>query len=162
MPNVEPWMRVVLAKSVIWLYQSIHTIELCHRSRTNEASEFMEEQPKNLSVEPETPVASQIPAASRRRLLKLGAIAVPAAITLASGPAAAAASALNCRVAVPNYIKADGTPGDATNFAFQDADGIVTGTELQAGTVPDAYVQYINNLTPGQGKSCLTSALGTP
>lgn len=156
MSSAKPLDRVALAKSVIWLYHDVHTIELCFRSRTNEASEFMEEQPKMQSVELESP------ATSRRRLLKLGAVAVPAAITLASGPAAAATSALNCRVAVPEYVKADGTPGDATNFAFQDADGIVTGAELQAGTVPDAYVQYINNLSPGQGKSCLTSALGTP
>jgi hypothetical protein len=111
------------------------------------------------------PNSSDAMVASRRRLLKLGAIAAPAVITLASGPAAAAASVTNCHVIVPQYLKLDQATGryvagDALDFVAQDTDGIVRGSELATpGAVPDSYVQYISNLSPGQGRSCLSSVL---
>lgn len=46
--------------------------------------------------------------ASRRHLLKLGAMAAPAVITLVPASARAAASALNCRVPFPTNVDSNG------------------------------------------------------
>lgn len=46
--------------------------------------------------------------ASRRHLLKLGAMAAPAVITLAPASARAAASVLNCRVPFPDNVDSNG------------------------------------------------------
>ena len=46
--------------------------------------------------------------ASRRHLLKLGAMAAPAVITLAPASARAAASVLNCRVPFPTNVDSNG------------------------------------------------------
>ncbi len=48
--------------------------------------------------------------ASRRHLLKLGAMAAPAVITLAPASARAAASVLNCRVPFPENVDDKGDP----------------------------------------------------
>jgi hypothetical protein len=120
--------------------------------------------------------------ASRRHLLKLGAIAAPAAMMLKPGHAWAAS--VFCQVSIPllgrdgnnawrPIIAAPATlPGSTTTIAPDVAPGSIitvtaiqipptsgfyTGAQLQAGGLPAAHLAYLSGLQQGQGLSCLVS-----
>jgi hypothetical protein len=123
--------------------------------------------------------------ASRRHLLKLGAIAAPAAMMLKSGHAWAAS--VFCQISVP-LLGRDGNnawrpiigapatlPGTTTTIAPDVAPGSVitvvaiqapptngfySGSQLSGGglaTLPQAHIAYLSSLQQGQGLSCLVS-----
>ena len=119
-------------------------------------------------------------ASSRRTLLKLGAMAVPAVVTLKPAMAQAEASLAMCRIPIDREIDKDGkllSPGyTASSMGGKRAypppsKGYYLGQELidyqQTGTLPDgvyskeqfeAHIKYIKTLRPGDdGFTCLTS-----
>jgi hypothetical protein len=111
--------------------------------------------------------------ASRRQLLKIGAIAAPAVLTLKPGHAWAAS--FNCSVRVP-YIFQNTTTGVITPVLPIDSEpgappaGTVLvnpprvstgrfylGNEIVAGPIPDAHTRYLSTVTTGNGLTCLQS-----
>lgn len=118
-----------------------------------------------------TDVANATP--SRRSLLKIGAVAAPAVLTLRPGHAWAAS--FNCSVRIPYIIQnADGTiqpvlPIDSEPPRSVPAGQTIVppprvttgrfynGAELLAGSLPDAHVRYLSTVTAGQGLTCLQS-----
>jgi hypothetical protein len=114
--------------------------------------------------------------ATRRRVLKLGAIGATAVITVRPAMAQAAVSVLNCQIPVPDpanahsYVAADGSLVPAgTAGSFPGAGRAFTGEEvklaLNGGSLPhtnysqsQAYMNYIRNLRGGQsGFTCFAS-----
>ncbi len=114
--------------------------------------------------------------ASRRRVLKLGAIGAAAVVTVQPAMAQAAASVLNCQIPVPdpsqshNYIAADGSivpagtpgafPGPARAYTGEEVKAALNGVSLpHAGYDQSrAYMNYIRNLRGGQsGFTCFAS-----
>ncbi len=112
-------------------------------------------------------------ASSRRQLLKVGAIAAPAVLTLKPGHAWAAS--FNCTVRVP-YIFQDTTTGAITPVLPIDSEPPATptgsvlvnpprvttgrfyiGNEIVTGPVPDAHTRYLSTVQAGQGLTCLQS-----
>ena len=116
-------------------------------------------------------------AATRRRVLMLGAVGASAVITIRPALAQTAGSVLNCTIPVPDprkagqYIAADGSLVPAgTQGAFPPAPRPFTGeqirTALNGGVTPsgvardqmDAYLEYIRHLQQGQsGFTCFAS-----
>jgi hypothetical protein len=124
---------------------------------------------------------------SRRTLLKLGAMAAPAVITLKPAMANVQTSMAMCRIPVEVALDAQGRPRNAAAGAYGaesleggvDGDGYFApppkgyyyGQELidykRNGTLPDgiysqdqfeAHLSYIKNLRPGDsGFSCVAS-----
>jgi hypothetical protein len=122
--------------------------------------------------------------ASRRHLLKLGAIAAPAAMMLKPGHAWAA-SALTCRVPLNFFVGLDGNnawrpiaappgtlPGAVTTIAPDIAPGSIitisafvgppavgyyTGDQIKSGSLPSAHLIYLSGIQNGDGLSCLVS-----
>jgi hypothetical protein len=123
----------------------------------------------------QTPLSAEDAAvASRRRVLKLGAIGAATVVTVQPSLAHAAVSVLNCQIPVPstsgNWIAADGTLVPiGTPGAFPGTARALTGEEvknaLQTGYVPytqadasQAYLNYIRKLQYGQsGFTCFAS-----
>jgi hypothetical protein len=112
---------------------------------------------------------------SRRQLLKIGAVAAPAALTLRPGHAWAAS--FNCSVRIP-YIFQNTTTGDITPVLPIDSEPgpapagtvLVAPPRLNGGrfylgneilatgtTIPDAHVRYLGTVTAGNGLTCLQS-----
>lgn len=123
---------------------------------------------------PETEATS--PGASRRGVLMLGAVAASSVVTIRPALASTAASALNCRIPIPDpghegqYVAQNGklvAPG--TQGAVAPAPRPVTGTEARQmidGMSPpgfdprarQAYVNYIRRLQHGtSGFTCYAS-----
>jgi hypothetical protein len=113
-------------------------------------------------------------APSRRQLLKIGAIAAPAVLTLKPGHAWAAS--FNCSVRVPYIVQnADGTilpvspidaeppltvaPGQTIVAPPRIATGrFYLGNEIVGGpALPDAHIRYLSTVSAGQGLTCLQS-----
>lgn len=111
--------------------------------------------------------------ATRRALLKLGAVAVPAAVTVKPAFAAAAASAMMCTIPIPNNIDSTGTvqPGPGPNTYAPPPHGSYTGEEVRTQqpnqfVTPqqfDAHLQYIRRLSRGTpGYTCFASVASAP
>jgi hypothetical protein len=126
-------------------------------------------------------------ASSRRQLLKIGAVAAPAAMMLKSGHAWAASA--NCQIQIPllgrvtdvngaalavaQWRPISGAPANipgTTTLASPDpqagatvtvsavqAGQILRGGDIQAGTLNGAYLDYLTRVQQGQGLSCLVS-----
>lgn len=126
------------------------------------------------------------PASSRRTLLKLGAVAVPALVTLKASPAAAQVSILNCEIPFNTaelsgkWISADGNavPSE-TAYSYRLPATPYTGQQIKDGVMPsgvkltngqplteaawNAHVNYINKLTYGKpGFTCYASIKNRP
>lgn len=121
-------------------------------------------------------VASAASAAtSRRQMLRLGAVATGAVLTVRPAIAQAAGSVLNCQIPVPDVpkaseaIAADGTlvpSGTAGSFAGNRTfSGEQVKTALKGGNLPGtsydesrAYLNYIRRLQQGRsGFTCYAS-----
>lgn len=126
------------------------------------------------------------PASSRRTLLKLGAVAVPAFVTLKASPAAAQASILNCEIPFNTaelsgkWISASGNAVPAESpSSFRPPATPYTGEQIKSGVMPsgikltngdplnegawNAHVNYINKLTYGKpGFTCYASIKNRP
>lgn len=85
--------------------------------------------------------------ASRRHLLKLGAMAAPAVITLAPASARAAASVLHCYVPFPEGVNERGEPCSPTGGASQQAGILGNGN----GNGPGNGRGPANGNGPGNG-----------
>jgi hypothetical protein len=112
-------------------------------------------------------------APSRRQLLKIGAVAAPAVLTLKPGHAWAAS--FNCSVRIPYIIQnADGTivpvlPIDSEPPASVPAGQTIIapprvatgrfylGNEILGTGLPDAHIRYLTTVSAGQGLTCLQS-----
>jgi hypothetical protein len=126
-------------------------------------------------------------ASSRRQLLKIGAVAAPAAMMLKSGHAWAASA--NCQIQIPllgrvtaingaalgaaQWRAISGSPASlpgTTTLAAPDpqagatatvdaiqAGQILRGADIQAGSLNGAYLDYLTRVQQGQGLSCLVS-----
>jgi hypothetical protein len=120
-----------------------------------------------------TPATGVTGASSRRQLLKVGAIAAPAVLTLKPGHAWAAS--FNCTVRVP-YIFQNTTTGAITPVLPIDSEPGPTpagsvlvapprvttgrfyiGNEIVAGPIPDAHTRFLSTVSAGQGLTCLQS-----
>jgi len=114
--------------------------------------------------------SAQGPAASRRRVLQLGAIGAATVISVRPALAQTAVSVMTCEIPVPDparasqYIAPDGTlvapgtpgavPGSATPFAGEDVRRALTQGGSLPGTSADqneAYLNYIRRLQAGTG-----------
>ena len=119
---------------------------------------------------------------TRRAMLRLGAIAVPAIVTMK--PAYATnTSVMKCQIPVPNsansgkWIKSDGTlVASGTSNSYPGPSRAYTGQEILTNTKPsitmtngqslstnawNAHVEYIKKLTRGtQGFTCFASVAG--
>jgi hypothetical protein len=121
------------------------------------------------------PAETMVQVPSRRQLLKIGAIAAPAALTLRPGHAWAAS--FNCSVRIP-YIFQNTTTGDITPVLPIDSEpgAVPPGTVLvnpprvssgrfylgdeivaTGSTIPNAHVRYLGTVTAGNGLTCLQS-----
>jgi hypothetical protein len=129
----------------------------------------------DISKQDETAAAANAANAtpSRRQLLKIGAIASPAVLTLRPGHAWAAS--FNCSVRIPYIIQnADGTivpilPIDSEPPASVPAGQTIIapprpvsgrfylGDEILAAGLPDAHIRYLSTVSAGQGLTCLQS-----
>jgi hypothetical protein len=111
-------------------------------------------------------------ASSRRKLLKLGALAAPAVVTLKPAMAQHHVSMAMCRIPIDTYVKADGRPTDRPGKGFAPPpDGYYLGEDLlryrdvgaPAGVDEEqfqAHLKYIRSLRPGDdGFTCLTSLI---
>lgn len=120
--------------------------------------------------------------ASRRSLLRIGAIAVPAMVTMK--PAFAnQVSVMNCQIPVPNssntgkWIRNDGTlvasgssnsfPGPSRNYTGQEIltmtrpNITMTNGQTLSQSAFNAHVEYIKKLQRGtQGFTCFASVAG--
>lgn len=118
-------------------------------------------------------------AGTRRTLLKLGALAVPAVVTLKPAMAQAQASLAMCRIPIETAVDANGKPISPSSMTGKHAEGAFLppskgyyyGQELidyqQSGILPndvgteqafEAHIKYIKSLRPGDnGFTCLTS-----
>jgi len=121
----------------------------------------------------QNPDARQSSGASRRAVLRLGAIAVPAVVTLK--PAfAAATSVMNCQIPMNDWVDAYGNPTTAgAENAFAPPSRPYLGEEIRTMTVPsmrladgspmteqafNAHVEYIKKLQGGTaGFTCFAS-----
>jgi hypothetical protein len=123
----------------------------------------------------EAQIDNDLRAPTRRRLLQMGAIGATAVVTVRPALAQTAASALNCKIPVPDpahsgqYVAADGslvapgTPGSfygGWNFTGDEVKRALTGGNLP-GTYAEqssAYMSYIRRLQVGQsGFTCYAS-----
>lgn len=114
--------------------------------------------------------------ASRRALLRLGALGGAAIVTIRPAVAQAATSVLTCQIPVPdpgragNYIAADGAvvpPGTAGAFAppgaplkGQDVKAALSGATYPGkdAATSQAYTNYVRRLQHGQsGFTCFAS-----
>ena len=107
---------------------------------------------------------------SRRSLLRLGAVAVPAVITLKPAMATAQVSLAMCRIPIECKVDKDGKEVSDKGYA-PPPNGYYYGEDLiqygQTGKLPDgiysqkhfeAHLKYIQRLGPGDpGKTCVTS-----
>ncbi len=119
-------------------------------------------------------------ATSRRRVLRLGAVAAGAVVSIRPALAQTTGSVLTCEIPVPDtaragsYIAADGstvaagTPGafapPGRNLKGEDVRRALNGTTLP-GTTPEAsqaYVNYIRRLQRGQGGFTCFASLQMP
>ena len=119
-------------------------------------------------------------AASRRRVLMLGAIGASAIVSIRPALAQTAGSVLNCEIPVPDagragsYIAADGKlvangtkgafPGAPRPFKGEEARRALAGGQLP-GTDYDrskAYTNYIRRLQRGQGGFTCFASLQMP
>ena len=119
-------------------------------------------------------------AATRRRVLQLGAVTASAVVSIRPALAQTAGSVLACEIPVPDsgragsYIAADGstvaagTPGafapPGHPFKGEDVKRALTGSTLP-GTDPEAsraYVNYIRRLQRGQGGFTCFASLQMP
>jgi hypothetical protein len=137
------------------------------------------------SKETGTEISGQ--AASRRQLLKLGAVAAPAAMMLQAGHAWAASA--NCQVQIPllgrvtaiagsplpaaqwraisgipatlpgttTLIAPDPQAGSTVTVDATQSGQILRGSDIQAGTLNGAYLDYLARVQQGAGLSCLVS-----
>lgn len=80
--------------------------------------------------------------ASRRHLLKLGAMAAPAVITLAPASARAAASILNCRVPFPENVDSE---GNACTTPGRQSTGLGNGNASAAGNANASQTGHNNS-----------------
>ncbi len=126
-------------------------------------------------------------AASRRSLLKLGAVAAPAAMMLKSGHAWAAS--VNCQIQIPllgrvtevagsplpaaqwraisgapatlpgttTLIAPDAQAGSTATVDAVQTGQVLRGGDIQAGSLNGAYLDYLTRVQQGQGLSCLVS-----
>lgn len=95
--------------------------------------------------------------ASRRHLLKLGAMAAPAVITLAPASARAAASVLNCRVPFPQNVDSN---GDACATPSSQATGLGNGNASATGNANANPNAHQNSGWPGGTKPGNGNGLG--
>jgi hypothetical protein len=120
-----------------------------------------------------TPDAPNAGSASRRAVLRLGAVAIPAVVTLK--PAfAAAPSVMNCEIPVDKWVDAYGNPTTAgAEDAFAPPSRPYLGDEVRSMSPPsisladgnpmsqqafNAHVEYIKNMQRGTpGFTCFAS-----
>ena len=114
--------------------------------------------------------SAQGPAASRRRVLQLGAIGAATVISVRPALAQTAVSVMTCEIPVPDpsrasqYVAADGSlvapgtpgavPGAAMPFKGEDVRNVMTHGGRLPGTTAEqneAYVNYIRRLRSGTG-----------
>ena len=118
--------------------------------------------------------------ATRRRVLRLGAVTATAVVSIRPALAQTAGSVLNCDIPVPDaghpgsYITADGaTVAAGTPGAFAPPGRPLKGEDvkraLTGSTLPDAspeqsqaYVNYIRRLQRGQGGFTCFASLQMP
>ena len=129
--------------------------------------------------DPAAPVADP-GAATRRRVLMLGAAGASAIVSIRPALAQTAASVLHCEIPVPDpahagsYIAADGTtvaagtPGafapPGHKLAGEDVRRALAGTQLPGTSAESnsAYVNYIRRLQRGQGGFTCFASLQMP
>ncbi len=127
-----------------------------------------------------TPSSPDTGAATRRRVLALGAVSAGAVVSIRPALAQTAGSVLNCEIPVPDitrsgqYIDASGNvvapgskgafPPPGRPFKGEDVKRALAGAQLP-GTTPDsnrAYVAYIRRLQRGQGGFTCFASLQMP
>ncbi len=121
--------------------------------------------------------AAQSPAASRRRVLQLGAIGAAAVVSVRPALAQTAVSVMTCDIPVPDpsrasqFVAADGSlvpagtpgavPGSSIPFKGEDVRNVMTRGGRLPGTTAEqneAYVNYIRRLRSGtSGFTCFAS-----
>jgi hypothetical protein len=125
---------------------------------------------------PQTVNTDEAKRASRRNMLKLGAVGAAAVVTVRPALAQTAGSILNCEIPVPDaarasqYVAADGTLVDPLTpgsfpAAYRPFKGEDVKNALRGGTLPgtgydqsQAYLNYIRKLQAGQsGFTCYAS-----
>ena len=150
-----------MCQSGTWAYRDISALYVWRGSSYEAAMSDHQDPPAD---------SAQGPAASRRRVLQLGAIGAATVISVRPALAQTAVSVMTCEIPVPDparasqYIAPDGTlvapgtpgavPGSATPFAGEDVRRALTQGGSLPGTSADqneAYLNYIRRLQAGTG-----------
>jgi len=99
---------------------------------------------------------------SRRRVLQIGAAAIPAVVTMKSGTAWASSS--TCQVIIPDLNENDFLdPGDPANVPDPQTipGGAFFGRELEelinTGQLAPVQIRYLGQVGQGEGLSCIQS-----
>lgn len=136
----------------------------------------MEQDDQSTGAVPPVSAAAAETKPTRRRLLALGAVGIPAALTIRPAFAQTAVSVMNCQIPVPDvagagkYIDARGNlvaagtqgafPGSPRPFTGEEVKRAFRGQPLPGTTSSQsqAYLQYIRRLQAGQsGFTCFAS-----
>lgn len=114
---------------------------------------------------------------SRRTLLRLGALAAPAVVTLKPAFAQTQASILNCEVPVTTWVTENGEPALSDDpEAIAPPNRPYIGEEIRTRDMPsdialvdskpydqrafDAHIRYLEkHAQPGQGLTCMASIM---